>query len=82
MTKSFEFSIVEGLDIEAMLERARIEAKGAGIVLQGDSYSGRFQGTAGGTYSVDGAKIKVDVTEKPSFVPWGMIERALQKVFG
>ncbi len=81
MSKKFEFPIREGTDAAAVLERARGEARGAGIVIEGDDTEGRFRGTAEGTYAVDGDTLRVEITNKPAFVPWKMVESALQKVF-
>ena len=78
---TYEFELGDGTDVASMLERAREHAKGVGIALAGDAESGRFQGTAEGTYVVDGSSLKVEVTDKPGFVPWPMIESALRKVF-
>lgn len=81
MAKSFEFAIAEDTDAAAVLARARDEARKSGIVMEGDASEGRFRGTAEGTYRVDGANLQVEVTNKPGFVPWKMVESALRKVF-
>ena len=81
MSKAFEFAIEDDVDREAMIERARTEARSAGIVIQGDTAAGRFTGTAEGTYIINGSTLTVEVTGKPAFVPWPMIESALRKVF-
>jgi hypothetical protein len=82
--KQFEIPVADGLSAAEVLVRAREAAKGAGISISGDESSGRFQGTADGTYAVDADArlVRVEVTNKPSFVPWGMVEGALRKVFG
>jgi len=82
-TKTFEIVVEEGVQAAAIMARVREAARGAGIVLSGDNDSGEFTGTAEGTYSVDVASrlIRVDVTSKPAFVPWSMVESALRKVF-
>lgn len=65
------------------MDRARNAAKAAGIVITGDDAAGRFSGTAEGSYQVDAENrlIRVEVTNKPGFVPWRMVESALRKVF-
>ncbi|MDF1701936.1 MAG: hypothetical protein P1V36_12325 [Planctomycetota bacterium] len=82
-SKTFEIPVADDASTEAILGRARDAARGAGIALTGDDASGRFEGTATGSYTVDleARIIRVEVTDKPGFVPWGMIETALRKVF-
>jgi hypothetical protein len=81
--KTFEIPVQDGVSTDEILERAREAARGAGIAIQGDASAGRFDGTAEGTYSVDAGSrtITVEVTAKPGFVPWSMVESALRKVF-
>ncbi len=81
MAKSFEFPIAEGTNAGAVLDRARTEARRSGIVIEGSDAEGRFRGTAEGSYTVDGDLLRVEITNKPAFVPWGMVESALKKVF-
>jgi hypothetical protein len=82
-SKTFEIVVDEGSTASDILTRAREAARGAGITINGDDASGRFKGTAEGSYSVDEANrlVTVEVTNKPSFVPWGLVEGALRKVF-
>jgi hypothetical protein len=80
-TRSFEFAVAEGRTPAEMLEQARAQARKAGIAMQGDATSGSFKGTATGTYAVEGRRLKVEVTHKPVFVPWKMVESALQRLF-
>jgi hypothetical protein len=79
--RSFEFAVAEGKTPAEILEQAREEARKAGIAMQGDATSGSFRGAASGTYAVDGRRLKVEVTEKPGFVPWKWVESALQRLF-
>jgi hypothetical protein len=81
--KTFEIPVAEGVDPAAVLSRAQDVARGAGIVIAGDDAAGTFRGTADGTYAVDVATrlIRIEVTNKPGFVPWGIIESALRKAF-
>lgn len=79
--KIFDIDVPGEESAESILPRAREAARGAGIALVGDLSSGSFRGTAEGTYSVDGRRIRITVTRKPGFVPWGMIESSLRKVF-
>jgi hypothetical protein len=82
-SKTFEIAVAEDVSTEDILARARDTARGAGIALTGDQDAGRFEGTATGNYTVDAEArmIRVEVTDKPGFVPWGMVESALRKVF-
>ncbi|MDA1195255.1 MAG: hypothetical protein O2894_08725 [Planctomycetota bacterium] len=83
-SKTFEIPVAEGRSTEEILASARDAARGAGIALSGDETAGRFEGTATGNYTVDEPAriIRVEVTAKPGFVPWGLVEGALRKVFG
>lgn len=79
--KTFEVEVPEGESAEALLKRAQDAARAAGIALVGDARGGSFRGTAEGSYVVSGRLIRVTVTRKPGFVPWGVIEGSLRKVF-
>lgn len=81
-TRSFEFSVAEGRSADDVLAKAREQARGAGIALLGDSTSGTFRGAASGTYAVEGRRLRVEVTDKPRFVPWMMVESTLARLFG
>ncbi len=82
-SKTFEISVADDASTDEILQRAKETARGAGIALSGDESTGRFEGTATGNYTVDAdaRMIRVEVTDKPGFVPWGMVESALRKVF-
>lgn len=79
--RSFEFAVAEGRTAAQILEQARAEARKAGIAMQGDATSGSFRGTATGTYTVEGRRLRVEVTQKPGLVPWKWVESALQRLF-
>lgn len=81
-TRSFEFAVAEGLTADDVLAKAREQARQAGIALTGDAARGSFRGAASGTYTVDGRRLRVEVTDKPRFVPWSLVESALTKLFG
>ncbi len=81
MSKSFEFPLADDVDVDAMMTKAKTEARSSGIVIEGDEAAGRFKGTAEGTYTVDGSLLRVEVTNKPGLVPWKLVESALRKVF-
>lgn len=79
--RAFEFAVAEGRSAEDVLAQARSQARQAGIALSGDALSGSFKGTAQGTYAVDGRRLRVEVTQKPGFVPWGIVESTLRRLF-
>jgi hypothetical protein len=81
-SKVFEFPVETGASPDAVLGRAKERARGAGIVLHGDTSEGTFRGTAEGTYRVEGDVLKVEVRSKPAMVPWRMVENALRRMFG
>lgn len=80
--RAFEFALPAGSSAAQVLARARAQAQGAGITLEGDERAGRFEGAASGTYEVVGQVLRVEVARKPAFVPWGLVESTLQRLFG
>jgi hypothetical protein len=80
-SRTFEFAVADGHSPEDVLAKARSQARGAGIALAGDASAGTFQGTASGTYTVEGRRLKIEVTKKPGLVPWGLVESTLRKLF-
>ncbi|MFM8979069.1 MAG: hypothetical protein ACKOSS_01190 [Planctomycetia bacterium] len=80
--RPFEFPIPPGSSPEAVLARARAQAQGAGVTLTGDAHAGSFDGAASGTYRVEGQVLHVEVARKPAFVPWGLVESTLRRLFG
>ena len=82
MAQTYTFPVPAGKTTDELLAKAKDLGRGKGIALVGDSKAGSFKGTAEGTYSVAGGAITIEVTKKPGFVPWMMIESALKDVFG
>ena len=80
--KTYEVEVPEGVSLEQGLADARAKARGVGIALVGDTGGGTFSGTADGRYEVDGRRLRLVVTRKPSFVPWTLVETGLKLVFG
>ena len=80
--RSFEFDVAEGITAADILARARDHARSAGIALHGDGAGGRFEGTATGTWAVDGRTLRVEVLRKPLLVPWALVESLLKRLFG
>lgn len=81
-TKIFEVTIPGDIDPEEGFAEAREKAGGVGITLDGDTEQGTFNGAAAGTYKREGDRVRFEVSKKPFFVTWSMIESGLRKVFG
>jgi len=81
-TKVFEVEVPAGTSVEDGLSLAREKARGVGIALEGDATGGTFTGAAEGRYQVDGRRLRLTVSRKPTFVPWAFVESGLRKVFG
>lgn len=81
MAKTFSFPIPSDRSAADLLAQAQQQARDNGIALEGDESTGRFRGTAEGTYRVDGDTLHLEVTKKPGLVPWGLVESALKSVF-
>ncbi|MDJ0521204.1 MAG: hypothetical protein QNJ90_03940 [Planctomycetota bacterium] len=79
--KTYEVLIPAGMDHEDGLVEAKEKASGVGITLDGDTDKGTFSGTAAGTYRREGDRLHFQITKKPFFISWGMIESQLRKVF-
>jgi hypothetical protein len=82
MPQTDTFAVPAGKTADELLAKAKDLGRGKGIALVGDSKAGTFKGTAEGTYAVEDGAITIEVTKKPGFVPWMMIESALKDVFG
>ena len=80
--KTYEVEVPADVPLEQGLADARSRARGVGIDLVGDVGGGSFSGTAEGRYEVDGRRLRLVVTKKPSFVPWKLVEAGLRQVFG
>ncbi len=80
--KTYEVEVPADIPLEQGLADARAKARGVGIALVGGVEGGEFSGTAEGRYEVDGRRLRLIVTKKPSFVPWALVESGLRQVFG
>ncbi len=80
--KVYEVEVPESLSLEEGLHEARARARGVGIRLEGDVTGGTFSGPAEGRYTVSGRRLRLEVSKKPAFVPWALVESGLRKVFG
>jgi hypothetical protein len=81
MTRTLRFPRPPDLDPAAMLRKARAAGASRGVRFTGELPSGRFEGTAEGTWELTGDEIVIVVDKKPMIVPWGMIEKALRDLF-
>jgi hypothetical protein len=81
MAQTYTFPIPAGAKAADLISKAKDAGRGKGIVLHGDDARGSFKGTAQGSYEVRGSDLVVTVDKKPGFVPWGVIEKALQGLF-
>ena len=76
-----EIRVPDGSDVGALLRLARQRASAIGVDLEGDERAGTFDGMAEGTYAVSGELLTIEVTSKPSVVPWPLLRRQLVKAF-
>jgi hypothetical protein len=69
---------------EEILSKAKSAVASQGGAFEGDLNSGQFNvslmsNTVAGTYIVEGNQLKLNITEKPMFVPCNAIESYLVK---
>ena len=69
---------------EEILSKAKSAVASQGGTFEGDLHSGEFNvslmsKTVAGTYIVEGNQLKLNITEKPMFVPCSAIEGFLVK---
>lgn len=69
---------------EALIEKFRSHFSRAGGTLSGSDIEGSFVlptpvGEFKGSYAVSGQTIAIDVSDKPAFVPCGLVEARLSK---
>jgi hypothetical protein len=82
------FTITVAHDIVSVVKHMESVITENGGRFQGDAEKGDFQGhtVAGlikGQYcTVSGNEIQITITDKPFFVPYGMIETEVRKYFG
>ena len=76
MAKTYIFQISG--DPEEKFRRVQQLAKAKGVMLIGDSTKARFSGLVTGRYSRSGSTVTVTITNKPSFIPWPVVESMLR----
>ncbi|MEO9020566.1 MAG: hypothetical protein ABI237_10545 [Ginsengibacter sp.] len=79
---NFEFPFIEPAHIAVNKARTAVESQNG--VFNGNENSGDFDvtifgNTIKGIYTVSGQVLKLEITDKPFFVPCSMIESFLQK---
>ncbi len=79
--RSFRVELSRDVPITTQLERAQERAGEAGVEFEGDAERGTFTGIATGTYRVESNALVIDVSKKPTLVPWALLERELRAVF-
>jgi hypothetical protein len=81
MPRTIRLPLSSSADARSLLDKARVAGAARGVRFSGDERSGRFEGTAEGTYEVSGAEVVIVVDRKPMILPWGAIEKALRDLF-
>ena len=69
-------------DPEVVVQKLRRLAKKNNIKFEGDECTGKAEGKGFvANYRVEGRECTLTVTKKPMLVPWGVVEKAIAKVF-
>ncbi|TAN53966.1 MAG: hypothetical protein EPN21_00055 [Methylococcaceae bacterium] len=80
MSKTFHVTLKK--DPEKLIKQAKNLASKNGMVLEGDTRSGRFSGTGiEADYAVQGDKLSITVVKKPMIMPWLLIEKTITGFF-
>jgi len=80
MSRLIEIQLQE--DGSLVMQRVRETAKTYGAELEGNDDCGKFCGKGiHGTYAIKGDKLAISITKKPMILPWGVIEKTVQKFF-
>lgn len=80
------FDVPVPADLKGALERLQALIVGEGGQFVGDEAAGRFSGSSPlgpieGRYTIQGAAIRITITNKPMFVPCGTIEERIRRYF-
>ena len=80
------FDVPVPADLPALLSRVQTLIVREGGQFAGDSHAGRFSGVSPvgpieGRYTVQGASIRITITNKPMLAPCGAIEARIRKYF-
>lgn len=81
------FSIAFSGSADIILAKARKAVEGQGGKFEGDTTSGNFHvsvfgSTIGGSYSVEGQKLAIVISDKPFLIPCSTIEGYLKDKIG
>ena len=80
MAKTFKF--YSNIPPEHLLARAQRLAAEHGAVLNGDHTCGSLSASgAEGLYWVCGNVVTVEVSKKPFYAPWGVVEKKIEAFF-
>ncbi len=80
MARTFSVNVTE--DPNTLVTRAEKVATENGAAFRGDTTSGSFSGRGvRGTYQIQGRTVTVTITDKPLFVPWGVVESMVRGFF-
>lgn len=80
MSKSFEIKLQR--PASDIIADAKATAQRKGVKFEGDTEKGEFSGMGlGGSYSIVGDILSVQVTSKPMLLSWPMIESAVRGYF-
>lgn len=73
--KTYKYEVA---DVATTLDSIRKKASEKNGVVKGDSTSGTITGNGiTSSYTIEGNSISITVTEKPSFIPWELVEKKL-----
>jgi len=80
------FSIDFSGSPENIFNKARTAVEKQGGTFSGDANAGKFSinvfGTIGGTYTVSGQQLQINIEDKPIIIPCAAIENALRSQIG
>ena len=80
MSRTFSVGFTE--DPSALIARAEKAAIKYGADFKGDATSGSFSGKGvKGTYSIQDRVVIVNITDKPFFIPWGVVASEVRGFF-
>lgn len=82
MSKVRVFDIQLSHDPSRVIEKAREAAAGSGVRFDGNEQHGLFSGHGiEGSYAIQGALLRIQISRKPIIMPWSMIESSMRKFF-
>jgi len=74
------FSVVLNDPLKALLPRAKEVAEQSGVIFNGDTTLGSFQGKGfAGEYRIEGDTLFATISQKPFFIPWSVVESKVRE---